>query len=704
MWLKFRYTNTGDTILDPEGLGGWLIAPWLDRRDAAGNWTPLGQPYNLYLRDLTYIYPGESREVWLSFATNAPGETPQSFGLVPGEYRVRFRTLFRYEREFNTWLNIWEGRDMVSWEMPFRVSPTAEQVEPAPCTLTLDDGVQPDKITRWMHTFQEFMTAFDCHQKEPAGPRTIHGTLYLQVAPWSKHVVIKLIRTGPVAIATAEVPVTVDASSLAVRYNPRCPTNVVRNGRREPAILSQIMADMRTNIQLGPFPEQHIASRLREMLDCGINLAATTNMPWIFDAPKGAYMYSMEDEISNENGDALKYALDVARRDGLQITGMGTYPINRMAFGEIYDWMTGVKHTYDRASVVEMSYADPMLSEVTAGLWTYLFRRWGDLYYQSEDGPVPFDAEDTRGWMRQDVNIRYPIGELSKKAFRQWLRNRYVAIAAVNTAWGTTYASFDAIDPEASQVHNIFGHIWEYTDPANPFHDWSPAIADFDGFRTELRVRNYRETLERMRKVVPMATIMVRTEGANALVSGLDPATPNPHLRHVFFSQRRCGLIAEIVQASGTVRYHSDYTTIPYTPSEVRDLTRQCVRQGVIPAWMPQFDNMRDIAINAKYGTDYQVHYNLPEPRLGVMMHVLTAAYPWMRATYEEGGVPGLLWEDYQCDGFATETQKRELRLFRSYLHRATAGVAQSPTRQPSQAWRRGTLAKKSYVLGDGAR
>jgi hypothetical protein len=109
---------------------------------------------------------------------------------------------------------------------------------------------------------------------------------------------------------------------------------------------------------------------------------------------------------------------------------------------------------------------------------------------------------------------------------------------------------------------------------------------------------------------------------------------------------------------------------------------------------------MRDIAINAKYGTNYQVHYNLPEPRLGAMMHVLTAAYPWLRATYEEGGIPGMLWEDYQCDGFATETQKQELRLFTSHLRQATDGARQPLIRQLSQAWRQGTLAKKSYILG----
>ena len=81
------------------------------------------------------------------------------------------------------------------------------------------------------------------------------------------------------------------------------------------------------------------------------------------------------------------------------------------------------------------------------------------------------------------------------------------------------------------------------------------------------------------------------------------------------------------------------------------------------------------------------------------MMHVLTALYPWFKAVYEEGGVPGILWEDYQCDGFATETQKREMRFFKEKLQEAMntpeAKKAASNVKQPSQEWRKGSKAWK---------
>lgn len=54
------------------------------------------------------------------------------------------------------------------------------------------------------------------------------------------------------------------------------------------------------------------------------------------------------------------------------------------------------------------------------------------------------------------------------------------------------------------------------------------------------------------------------------------------------------------------------------------------------------------------------MRYGLDELAKEMMIHCLMAAYPWWKATYEEGGAPGIICSDYLCDGFATETQKRD--------------------------------------------
>lgn len=707
VWFKLRYTNTGNTILDPEGLGGCLFYPQLLQKQEDGQYTAVGQAYNLYYRDLEYLYPGESHEIWLHLTSNMPGYmegagksgTPQGFGISPGEYMLQLRLFARCYKTSDDFLNIWEGPEMYAWEMPFSVEAQAREAPVLPGTKTLVDGGDPDKITRFIHTFEEFMSSFDCHLSAPAdGTSRIGGTLHLQVAPWTSQVVAKLIATGPVAIATAGIPIEIDATSLKVRFNPNPGTCMVRDGRRIPIITSQTMADMRTNVQIGPFPEKHIVDRLREMMDCGINVIAPTNMPWLYD--------DMRNPKSNYQGDAFKYVLDVARREGMTVEGWGTYPFDRANVRDIAAWITGESIPIERYTLGKsaISLTEPMLPFANSVAWLYQFHRWGDLYLQVERGDVPISVEDTRGWMRQDVNVRHPMGDQTVKAFRKWVRNKYRTIEAANKAWGSSFGSFDEIDPEKDRAPNRFGHRWEYTDPKHAFRDWNQAVCDLDEFRTELRVSNYRDTLALVRREIPQAVICLRTEGGNVLVDGIDPTDPNPHMRHVYYSQRRCAAIAGMLQKSGLIRYHSDYTTVPYTPSELRRLVRMAVEQGIIPSYFPQFDNMRDIAINERYGTEYQIHYNLPEPRKGYMMHCLTALYPWFTAVHESGGIPGILWEDYQCDGFATETQKREMRLFKEKLIEAMStpegqkALAEN-VRMPSQEWRKGARAMWSYKL-----
>lgn len=692
IWFKFKYTNTGNTILDPEGAGGWEFCPEIQKLDDKGKWQVFGRPYNLYYRDLTYIYPGESREIWFQFQADG-SQTPQSFGLRSGEYKIIFRAVARDLRSQDTYLNLWEGSTVFSAEQPIRVEDKSKKAVVKPIKVTLTDGPGPDKITRWIHSFEEFMTAFDCHIKKPEGS-SISGTLNLQVAPWTKQVVVKLISAGNVSIKTAAVPINVDSESLKVRFNPDNTMCIVRDGKAEPIIFSQTMADMRANVQIGPYPERHIADRLKEMMDCGVNLISMTSMPWLYD--------DFNNPLSNHQGDAWKYVLDLSRKYSLAAEAWGAYPYDRATICDIAGAILGRKlniDTYQTFGYPAVSHADPNTPVANAAVWLYQFHRWGDLFYESPECIVPIGVEDTRGWLRQDINMRYQMGELSWKSFQNWTKSRYLTIDAVNAAWESTYKSFDEILPAKVEVSAL-------GDLVKPFMEWGQAIADLDEFRTIERAKNYQDTLRIVRNEIPNAYIDMRTEGANVLVDGISPDDPNPHFRHIYYSQRRCALMVDILRKSGTIKFHSDYTTMPYTPCELRKLVRMSVEQGIIPMYMPQFDNMRDIAINDTYGTDYTRDYNISGGKnKGCMMHVLTAVYPWFKAVYEEGGCPGILWEDYQCDGFATVTQKAEMKFFKNKLDEALAAPEAKKwaetLKTPASEWKKGSKALKSFDLKD---
>ena len=83
---------------------------------------------------------------------------------------------------------------------------------------------------------------------------------------------------------------------------------------------------------------------------------------------------------------------------------------------------------------------------------------------------------------------------------------------------------------------------------------------------------------------------------------------------------------------------------------------------------LPQFNRMRDIAINSTYGTDFSYEYNLEGDTKGAYINTVCSVYEWFVATYENGGVPGILWQDYLCDGYATSTQRKEIAFFTEKL------------------------------------
>lgn len=694
IWFKFKYTNTGNTILDSEGFGGWFMKPYLLKKDAKGEYQVCGEIYNVYARDLKYLYPGESHEIWFNFQTT-PAVIPTDHSVKEGDYLVRFVAYYRDESDHNWLRNIWDGSIFHVYEQEIKVAANAKDEPIKIGKVTFTNANKADKLTRWVHTFEEFMTSFDNYITQPKNKKSINSTLYLQVAPWTENIILKLIN-APAEIKTAVVPVKTNTDSVKITYNPENKNNLIKDGIREPIIFTQSMADMRLNVQITPFPEQTLREDIKLMKECGINLFCVTSMPWLYDIS-----YGKEKLDNNPQADAWKYWLDLARDEGMKMEAWGNYPFARIQIGDIASWISGKDMKLSSAFWAEASLSDPNLPAANAAVWEYQRKRWGDLWYTREDNSVPFSVEDSRGWMRIDVNIRYPMGELVIADFRKWVENKYNTIEAANKAWGSDYKSFAEIDPEKNQVTNAFGHIWEYTNSKNIFHDWSPAMADFDTFRTDLRVKNYQDTLDIMRKTVPNAAVTIRTEGSNILIKS-DPADPSPHKRHIYYSQRRCGLIAEPIIKSGLVKIHSDYTTIPYTPSELKEMTQECVKSGITPSYLPGFDNMRDIAINSKYGENYRISYNINEDKYGTMMHQVTALFPWFRAVYEGGGIPGLLWGDLQCDGFVTETQIKELKFFKEKLNAAISTPAAIKSRRSNlpnidTSWQDDIFPKTSY-------
>ena len=641
LWWKFRYTNTGNTVLDGDGNGTFCFEGLLFRKEG-GIWNQVAKMENLYNRIIDEVYPGESGEMYFTF--------DGAFNLKPGDYKIVINGLVRNETSNpeNYGNKIWGGATYTQSEFEFKISNDDDVTKPNAVKKT--NPVSPTRNV-WLHTYEEFMTSYDSHLRGTNSGK-IEGTMYLQCAPWTNQVVLRMIIGNGDTMEAVSIPLEIETDSIKVNFNPDNNNFVVlEDGTRFPAITAQSMADMRGNVQLGPDAAFNVIDNLLSMKEIGINLINTT-AAFEFDASFGRNRAN--------NIDACWFSLDVARVLGLKLQGWITYPYESANSLNQANKLFGT-------NLVESGFGSKELAQACAMNAVWQFQRWGDNYWQGGDGTVLLDVEDTRGWMRVDFNARFRMDGSSKQYFRFFLMDLYGDIESLNEDWGTNFASFDEIDPEAGTSDD---HGWaSYKNPNIVFSEWSRPLEVLDMFRTLERIEDYEMVLENAKETLPNAKISLRTEGANWLAT-VDPATKNSHYRHVYYSQRRCGIIPELIGESGVMYAHSDYTTLPYTPSEVAELTASCIENGIVPMLLPQFNRMRDIAMNEKFGNDYTYEYNLNPngATKGAYISTICSAFEWFRATYENGGVPGILWQDYLCDGYATATQRKEIAFFTQKL------------------------------------
>ncbi len=113
---------------------------------------------------------------------------------------------------------------------------------------------------------------------QPASEKneTTDGVIYVQVAPWTKNINLKLVLDKPTAIDAAAVPVMTSDASMAIRYNPA--NLLTLDG--EPIFVVQAMPGMRSGVQLGPDVTGNLRRELQEMKSLGVNVIANTAGDW----------------------------------------------------------------------------------------------------------------------------------------------------------------------------------------------------------------------------------------------------------------------------------------------------------------------------------------------------------------------------------------------------------------------------------------
>jgi len=662
VWFTFKYTVTGNTIFDPEGFNGVQSELELFRKTPDGAYTPVAKPINKWERNVNYQYPGESCEQTVMMS-GGRGVMP------PGDYRLRFSLVQKSYTQWGLYKNHWGGDTFAYLDVYLKVAkaPAAQTTEPE-----LEHRILPaatsGNFPEFIHSFEEFMTGFEWHRNPVS---RVESTVYVQVAPWTQQLDLKLITGAPLELRTASIPITVSKENLTLRHNPDNPFVLKRDGREEPVITAQLMPSMRHSAHFGPRPDRIMEELVKDAKACGVNVYCSESGGWAL------WDFYRTPEQHSVLGEATRYFNHNLKAWGMPMVGHGIYATEEayQIGGKLLDPPLELGAIEIAKGSSSKHFAYPEWSKTWAAIVLFHHKLYGDNWYTTRDGKTIIDIEDSAGWLREGVHIRHPIGTRHKETFREWCRRKYGTIGKVNQAWTSSFKEFSEIDPEANQsASEPWGHKWEYWQKTNPvFYDWSPAMEDFDTYLSEARCARYGEVMEIVRKTIPGATFDLRTEGGNFIIPDSSKLGDTPHELHVKYSARRNAMIGEVLaKHADVIAFYSDYTTLPYTPDEWRKFTRLSVEAGIRPMPVPHLSRTRDMAVQQRWGGDYTVHYNLKHPAKAVMVFGLQALFPVMKAVYEEGGCPGVIWADYLCDAFVTETQKQELKILRQAMDRIT--------------------------------
>ncbi len=663
LWFKFKITNTGNTILDGDGGGTFCFDPYL--ADANGN--SVKDVANMYYRLTEDLYPGDSVEMYIYFGEGS------GMRLSPGDYKVVVNCLVRNEQSAPDWgTKIWGGYNYATATKDITITEQPTVTHNSETTYKQLRGPQRDT---WLHTYEEFTTSYDAWTLPTVDIKAGEKhTLWVQPAAWSDRLVLKFMRGNDLNMKSVTIPLNVETDSISITLNQTASNYIVKDdGTKYPGMASQSMCDMRVNDSLSPYSNQSQLNELLDMKECGVNIVTTTE----------AFNIETSNEPSNKianNTDAIFFVSDVLRKLGdMRMEGYTGYSYSSGTTMSAAFW-------YSRDARVSgklpQAFGDESLDIANGLRGLYQFMRWGDNYWINGTGKPIINTEDTRGWMRIDFNARFLVGSDTVSAFQKWLRTKYKNnLNALNEHWSQGSYSYDYkawtdIDPLEGTGDD---HGWSAHNVASAtFPEWQNAIADWDIFRTLERTENYATVIDVFKNYNDQVKDLgassvdvlmgIRTEGGN-MTGIVDPNTTSSRLRHAYYDQRRCALIPEILAKSGVVAEHSDYVTLPYSINEFTQLVSSSASIGITSMPLLQASRMRDIAINTRYGDNFRVHYNLSgEATKGAYINTQISVFEAYKAIYEAGGVPGVLWQDYLCDGYVTETQQKEMKFYSSKI------------------------------------
>ena len=599
-WLLFRLTNVGDTIWDTEGCAYLLAIDLL--REKSGRW-------NFHNIPEDYTYPGESVDVWVA-VDGHPGEDVQ----------VRFQ--YDWVGPSRDRIPVWfatasfkmgeEGASLVEAKSG---SVTMEVTEPADVQHGLEEHnpsknlpfepiryePMPEKIIYKNH--REFQHAY----ARPSGDG--EGELELTVAPWTKHVTLKLVTSE--GIATRRVRVKPDTSHLKLEANPDNVWTREVNGKMTPLVAVKVMP-FQSEWYLQPFLERRMKWLCEHYGSYGVGALAIMEIPISMD---------------EQSVERFRPVIDALRETGMPAVWWGGYMFDH----GLYEKLSGLPIAEGMdAGYWEAELIDPNFPKAFICMLDKFFTQYGDTGYRSRDGRVPFVMDvpiGLAGFANKERGRRFGrfLTALDKKIFRRWLEVQYITIEALNEKWGSSYGAFEEIVPEEYEEGTPFEHLD------------SPGMIDWDDYCSYMFTRQFGKIADLVHEKHP--NVMFGYLGEEGTLWGIEN-TDFPSAE-----KTRIGMRCEAFQTQDLITqsncdFVGQYASARY-PEELSASCEFLKKHGIDPFYLLR-----------------PMHSEGDLPPL----------FPCLKALWDGGG-PALVY-GFDPGGIAhlTETQLREMAFFTSLL------------------------------------
>ena len=476
-----------------------------------------------------------------------------------------------------------------------------------------------------LDSFDEFGHAFALLRSAKEGGRAT-ARLNVQVPPWADRLVIRLIKDG--AMKSATIPLSVSQDSLRLDGKPT--TRWTIDGK--PIFVESGWP------QIG---SDEIPSQREKMGGDNVVLVSRAEM----------------DPNSNW--------LRVAKEKGIKTIPISIGYVRLQGIGRIagVELMPGAPPQYE---IERVDALDPNFPKAMADVVDKVYAAAKNVLYRTADGKIPM-------CLSEEQSYGYPWAEpypprwgggtpQDVAAFRVSLREKYGTIESLNKKWKTAYKSFEEIDPSPICSMGTAGY-------PDPWKEWGPAIEDFDVFRSKIHGEFWARTCAEIKKRHPDIICGLNVFG--------DYASETEPIYEGFYNWR----------------------VKDYQGKGVNWLAR---RIGCLPDDLMCFDFLvswntgspeaakKNLAFWHKRGKDViiyarnydkmvpggdkelQTHAPIGVGVKGISITQDTSFFTMLKATYEAGGIPGLLNDAYVASKL-NDAQRREIVLFNQEVARASA-------------------------------